>query len=196
MIRRISAPIPRLPILILCSLCLCLPASSVIGEQAPLFDPDGYRIDGFRGPVPNMVPGAATVTTEDVKKLLETTRTSPVLIDVLPSPPKPKGLAPTSLWLPPTRHNIPGSVWLPNVGYGRLSDALDRYFQVNLERLTGGDKSRSIVIYCLADCWMSWNAARRAAEYGYSRVLWYPKGTDGWEFAEHPLEAAKPLPME
>ena len=167
-----------------------------MGEQTPLFDPNGYRIDGFRSPVPNTVPGAATVTTRDVDQLLKTSPAIPVLVDVLPSPPKPKGLAPTSLWLPPARHNIPGSVWLPNVGYGRLSDQLDRYFRVNLERLTSGDKNRPIVIYCLEDCWMSWNAARRAAEYGYSRVLWYPDGTDGWEFAGHPLESSTPAPME
>ena len=38
-----------------------------------------------------------------------------------------------------------------------------------------------VVIYCLADCWMSWNAAKRILAYGYSNVAWYPEGTDGWE---------------
>jgi rhodanese-related sulfurtransferase len=36
---------------------------------------------------------------------------------------------------------------------------------------------------------MSWNAAKRAREeYGYTRVFWYPFGTDGWGFQDYPLE--------
>ena len=42
---------------------------------------------------------------------------------------------------------------------------------------------RLLVIYCQADCWMSWNAAKRALSYGYPNVAWYPDGTDGWERA-------------
>lgn len=175
-----------------------LHASSPPAEApAPLFAPDGYRIDQFRSPVPATAPGAKTVDTDDVRALRASdSHHPPVLVDVLPLPPRPEGLAATALWLPPVRYNIPGSAWLPNVGYGRVSDALDDYFRSNLDRLSGGDKARSIVIYCLADCWMSWNAARRAAEYGYERVLWYPDGTDGWSKADLPLSISKPVPMD
>ena len=86
-------------------------------------------------------------------------------------------------------------MWLPNVGYGRVSDTLDRYFRANLQRLTNDDPARPVIIYCLADCWMSWNAARRAAEYGYKRILWYPEGTDGWAAAGLPLARSTPAPM-
>ncbi len=42
------------------------------------------------------------------------------------------------------------------------------YFRRSLERLTGGDKNKSIVFYCDPNCWMSWNAAKRALiELGY-----------------------------
>jgi rhodanese-related sulfurtransferase len=40
---------------------------------------------------------------------------------------------------------------------------------------------------------MSWNAAKRAMEYGYSNVTWYPEGTDGWAFQDYPQETVKPL---
>lgn len=182
--------------LTLSSLCLSLPAGAGAGEQTFFFDTNGYRIDQFRSPVPNTVRGAKTVGTEDVVQLRKREDNAPILIDVLPRPPKPEGLSATTLWLPPVRYNIPGSVWLPNVGYGRLSDDLEHYFRSNLSRLTNGDTSKPVILYCLDDCWMSWNAARRAAEWGYREVFWYPQGTDGWEFAEHPLEVSVPIPMK
>ena len=52
------------------------------------------------------------------------------------------------------------------------------YFRQGLARATGGNNAALLVIYCQADCWMSWNAAKRALSYGYSNVAWYPEGTD------------------
>jgi PQQ-dependent catabolism-associated CXXCW motif protein len=49
------------------------------------------------------------------------------------------------------------------------------------------------LFYCLRDCWMSWNAAKRAIALGYT-VAWYPDGTDGWQDAGLPLSAAVPAP--
>jgi PQQ-dependent catabolism-associated CXXCW motif protein len=51
-----------------------------------------------------------------------------------------------------------------------------------------------VVVFCLRDCWMSWNAARRAVAWGYTNVIWYPDGTDGWQVADLPLEQVQPLP--
>ncbi len=84
---------------------------------------------------------------------------------------------------------------MPNVGYGELSAEFELYFRDNLARLTGNDRSRPLVFYCEADCWMSWNAAKRALAYGYDMVIWYPEGTEGWRAAGLPLEAAEPVPM-
>jgi len=163
-------------------------------ESAALFSADGYRIAEFVAPVPQSPPGAVTIGTGAVRSLVE--HGEAVLVDVLPAPGRPEGLPPTALWMPPQRRNIPGSAWLPNVGYGRLSDELEGYFRRNLERLTGGGLDRKLVIYCLADCWMSWNAARRAVSYGYRAVYWYPEGTTGWEAAGLPLETGVPVPMD
>jgi len=66
------------------------------------------------------------------------------------------------------------------------------YFRKNLERVTAGDRNRPLVFYCFVDCWMSWNAAKRALEFGYVRVIWYPDGTDGWT---GPLAASTPVPL-
>jgi len=90
--------------------------------------------------------------------------------------------------------NIPGSVWLPDTGYGTLATATEDYLRNGLARASGGDHTKLLVIYCQADCWMSWNAAKRALAYGYSNVAWYPEGTDGWQFADLPLEDSHPEP--
>jgi rhodanese-related sulfurtransferase len=41
---------------------------------------------------------------------------------------------------------------------------------------------------------MSWNAAKRALTLGYTRVAWYPQGTDGWATQGLPLETRTPVP--
>ena len=155
-------------------------------------EPSGYRMSDFRTPVPCTLAGATVVSTEALRLRLE--RDSPLLVDVLPSPRRPEGVAEGTPWLPPVRRNIPGTVWLPNTGFGELPVEEEAYLRANLERLTGGDRSRSIVFYCLAECWMSWNAARRAVEWGYGSVIWYPDGTDGWEAAGLPLAESSPVP--
>jgi PQQ-dependent catabolism-associated CXXCW motif protein len=90
--------------------------------------------------------------------------------------------------------NIPGSIWLPDTGYGDLAPATQEYLRMNLERATGGDRTRPLVIYCLRDCWMSWNAAKRILSMGYTHVAWYPDGTDGWTDKLLPVVEAQPEP--
>ena len=70
------------------------------------------------------------------------------------------------------------------------------YFRAGLEKATGGETDHPVVLFCLAECWMSWNAAKRALEYGYSEVYWMPDGTDGWTFYDYPTEVvtAEPEP--
>ena len=174
-------------------LALATPGA-LAAEPEPLFDAAGYRIAEFLAPVPSAAPGATTLTTAQVQALHA--RGEVILIDVLPAPPRPEGLGPTDLWLPPPRRNLPGSIWLPNVGYGRLSADLTTYLQRHLERLTGGDHQHPLIVYCRADCWMSWNVAKRLAAAGYTAVYWYPEGTTGWEAAGLPLAASRPEPMD
>jgi len=153
-------------------------------------EPPGYRQDKFRADVPATLKGAAVVSTGEAKLLWDAGKT--LFIDVIPRPPKPANLPAGTVWQDMRRDSIPGSFWLPNVGYGRLHPAIEVYFKTQLERLTGGERGKAILIYCLERCWMSWNAAKRALEYGYTNLIWYPDGTDGWAAAGHPLERKKP----
>lgn len=164
-------------------------------ESPAVGEPEGYRLDEYRSPTPATLAGAATVDTEALRRLLAS-RDDVLLIDVLPAPRKPKDLRPSALWLPKTRRNIPGSIWLPNTGYGVLPAEEDEYFRRNLRRLTGDHMDHPLVFYCLADCWMSWNAAKRAVAWGYGKVYWYPDGTDGWAAAGLSLEDSEPVPLE
>ena len=175
-----------------CLFCHHLIASEA---QSELFSAEGYRMSEFRAPVPESLPSVSTLTTEQLQQLIA--EQTVLLIDVLPTPVKPKDRPDHLLWFPPERSNIPESYWLPNVGFGALSAELDRYFRENLARLSDQDKTLAIVIYCLADCWMSWNAARRAAiEYGYTNIYWYPDGTTGWEAQQLPLQQSQPIPLD
>jgi PQQ-dependent catabolism-associated CXXCW motif protein len=161
-----------------------------MGAVRIVLEPDGYRMRDYQAPVPDTLGGARVVSADEVRLLGE--QGGAVLVDVLPAPRRPDGLRPQDLWLPAPHRNLPGSMWLPGVGYGVLSDDLDAYFRLNLEHATCGDKSRTLVIYCRADCWMSWNAAKRAVSYGYSSVNWFPQGIEGWSDAGYPLQESTP----
>jgi PQQ-dependent catabolism-associated CXXCW motif protein len=192
--RFLKVPYPGSLATLFFSLLLTLSVCHALDLKDELFSTAGYRIDQFRAPVPETVPGAQTIDTTALQSLMR--REETLLIDVLPTPVKPKDRPDNLLWLPPARQNIPGSYWLPNVGFGQLSQELEDYFHSSLERLSKGDKAQALVIYCLADCWMSWNAAKRAAlEYGYSQVYWYPDGTTAWEAEGLELEKCLPEPM-
>lgn len=155
-------------------------------------EPEGYRIERYRAAVPATLRGATVVSTAQARRLLDS---GAIFVDVLPRPVKPAGLPEGTIWRDRSRDNIPGSFWLPNVGYGALNPKVESYFRDNLARLTGGDKNTHLVIYCLAKCWMSWNAAKRALSYGYTRVFWYPEGSDGWRAEAGELREAAPVPM-
>ena len=148
----------------------------------------------FRAATPCTLQGGTVVGAEDVERLQS--RGGALLIDVLPAARRPKNLPADSVWLPKSRWNIPGSVWLANAGLGVLPVEEEIHYRMHLERLTGGDKNRKLVVYCLANCWMSWNAAKRAIEWGYSAVYWFPQGTNGWIGQGLALEENEPLPLE
>jgi PQQ-dependent catabolism-associated CXXCW motif protein len=153
-------------------------------------EPQGYRLGHFRAEVPSTLEGATVVTTAEAERLWRSK--AAVFVDVLPKPEKPANLPAGTIWREPERDDIPGSVWLPNVGFGMLPPAMESYFRHGLSAATDGDSTRALLFYCLERCWMSWNAAKRALALGYRKVLWYPEGTDGWSRQGLPLERRQP----
>lgn len=164
-------------------------ADAMRGPLPP--EPAGYRMENYLAPTPAALRGAEVIGAAQAHAQWQTKST--IFIDAMPHVPKPANLPAGTIWRGKPRFNIPGSAWLADVGYGALSGERDAYFRRHLQRLTGGDKSRPLVFYCKAHCWMSWNAAKRAIEeYGYVRVQWFPDGTEAWGAAGYPLEEDQP----
>jgi PQQ-dependent catabolism-associated CXXCW motif protein len=155
-------------------------------------EPAGYRFEPYRAPTPRGLSGAVTLDTAAAERLWR--QGDALFIDVMPHDFKPANLPAGTVWRERRRDNIPGSVWLANVGYGALSDEVEAYFRRSLAEVTAGDRGRALVFYCQAHCWMSWNAAKRALALGYTHVHWYPDGTDAWAPAGLPLAQATPRP--
>ena len=154
-------------------------------------EPDGYRQSDYRAPTPTTLKGARVLTTEEAAATWRAGDAA--FIDVLPQAPRPKNLAPEVVWRDKPRSDIPGSLWLPDTGYGELAPVMLDYFRRGLDKALGG-RPRPLVFYCLADCWMSWNAAKRALALGYANVAWYPGGSDSWAAAGLPVEKRAPEP--
>ena len=166
-------------------------AADIRGEdRAP--EPAEYRTKDYRAPTPAGLAGARVVTTAEAELLWQGGMA--VFVDVMPHAPRPANLPPGTIWRDKPRLNIPGSIWLPDTGYGELAPVTEDYLRNNLKRATGGDRTKLLVIYCLRDCWMSWNAAKRTLSMGYTNVAWYPDGTDGWTDNLLPVVEAQPTP--
>jgi len=162
------------------------------GQQTPP-EPAGYRMNDYRAPTPATLAGARVVTTTEAARLW---KAGAAFIDVLPHAPRPANLPPGTIWRDKPRLDIPGSIWLPDTGYGALAPVTEKYLRNGLASITGRDRTRWLVFYCQKDCWMSWNAAKRALSLGYKNVAWYPDGAEGWQAAHLPLQDAKPAPAD
>lgn len=170
---------------LLALLMLASPAGA--GER--LFNADGYRIAQYRAPtrqppegVTRIAPAAAAQLRPDRGALF---------IDVLPA--EGGHREDDGRWrLAKARESIAGAHWFPESGRGEPDPAVAAGFARGMARLTKGRRAMPIIVFCLADCWMSWNAAKRLRAMGYARVWWLAEGTDGWRDLGRPLSPAIP----
>jgi PQQ-dependent catabolism-associated CXXCW motif protein len=163
---------------------------STAAAQSDVPEPESYRMRDYRAATPATLRGATIVNTSEAERLWR--GHDAAFVDVLPQAPRPKTLPPGTIWRDKPHADVPGSLWLADSGYGELAPSMLEYFSRGLEKATNGDHDRTVVIYCLADCWMSWNAAKRALTLGFKHVDWYRDGADGWTSAGLPTEDAKP----
>lgn len=169
--------------------CLLPLAGAVAAVEAPA----GYRMDHYRAPVPDHVPGGRVVSLEEAQALHASG--GAVFIDVIGASRHDAGGK--VVWTRPTpRENIPGSLWLPEAGRGALKPEIEAWFRGTLDRLAVQRPETPLLFYCKADCWMSWNAAKRAAAWGFGPILWMPGGTDDWAAAGLPLAPAEAAPWQ
>src|SRR3984893_11280797 len=109
--------------LIIATLALALPAYA----QENASEPEGYRTENYRTPVPATLAGARVLSTAEAEAIWRAK--AGVFLDVLPRPPKPQGLPAGTVWRDKPRLNIPGSIWLPDTGYGTLAAATEDYLR-------------------------------------------------------------------
>jgi len=171
-------------------LLLMLLLVPLAGEAAPP-EPAGFWTGAPYGPVPATIKGGHVI---DAKALDELWRhTAAILIEVSPAPPRPPGVAANAKWLPPPHKGLPSSIWLADMGRGRLTAAQDAWYRARLAELSRGKRDTPLVFYCHPNCWAGWNAAKRAIGYGYRQVYWYPDGIEGWVKAGYPTADAMPI---
>ena len=129
---------------------------------------------GYHEPTPLTVAGGKLISTYALfNRLITAKNDPPIVINVL---------------MGEKTELIPGSVWLSGAGNsGRFGDEVSQRLDQHLQTLAGGDKDKVIVFYCLdLRCWLSYNAAIRATNLGYSNVYWYRGGLRAWHEAGLP----------
>lgn len=174
------------------ALFLCLVLNAHAADEHEVAEPEGYKLDDYRSPVPKTLAGARVIDADEAEVLIRDG--SAIFVDVFPRAPKPPNLPAGTVWRDPTHMTIEGAHWLPNVGYGVLSPDFENYFKTRLATLTGNDQNKPVVFFCLKNCWMSWNAGKRAHSWGYTNVIWFSEGTDAWQQAGFDLVKAAPVP--
>ncbi|WP_336958599.1 rhodanese-like domain-containing protein [Sphingobium aquiterrae] len=158
-------------------LSLCAATAGQAQDGEPLFDPDGYRIAHYRAPVIRPPDGVGRIA-PNAAAMLRPDRDA-LFIDVTPAEGGHREA--DGRWrLARARATIPGAHWFPEAGRGVPAPDIATWFAKGIARLSRGRRDRMIVTFCLADCWMSWNAAKRLRAMGYSRVWWMAEGSDGW----------------
>jgi len=153
-------------------------------------EPQGYWEGNVDAPTPATLQGGRVIHVEGVEALLRQGKA--VVIDVSNTPRRPAELAPGAPWLPVPHRAIPDALWLPGVGVGAPTQQVDDFYRGRLERATAGNVEAPLIVYCHANCWLSWNAAKRAIGYGYHRVFWFPEGIEGWTAAGRKTQVAAP----
>ncbi|HSC82016.1 MAG TPA: PQQ-dependent catabolism-associated CXXCW motif protein [Pseudomonas sp.] len=171
-------------------LALCLLHGSAMAGPEALFTADGYRQNQYRSPTPASAEGARTLDTAALQHLLRE-QPQTVLIDVF----RQQWLNQRFIADQPPHANLPGSLWLANTGDGQLEPRWQRYFADNLARASARQLDRPLVFYCKSDCWLSWNAVKRAHALGYNNLYWYRDGIDAWQQAGLPLRPAEPVAL-
>lgn len=167
-------------------------AMYVAGAQPAMSDvpePTDYRGPPYNGAVTDTLRGAQVIDADEAIRLHEH---GVPFIDVLPRMARPAGLPEGTLWREPVHESIPGAIWLYGTGYDKLSSEERARLARGLNAATAGDKAQPLVIFCRAECWLGWNAAKRAVEMGYRAVRWFPDGVDGWQVAGGDLVPVRP----
>lgn len=156
--------------------------TGTMARPQPVAEPDGYRGEPYRAPVPATLAGARVIDAAEAIRLHAAG--AAVFLDILPRKARPEGLPADTVWREPPHETIPGALWLWNTGYQRLAPEEEARLRAGLRQARRDFPGLPVVFFCRSDCWMSWNAAKRAVEWGEPDVIWFPGGIEAWEEAD------------
>ncbi len=175
------------------TMALFLALSGIASGSGPA-EPEGFWTGPTNAPVPQTLSGAKVIHTQALAALLKGKTPGVVIVDVSNGPRRPDNLPASSVWLPVAHPAIPGAIWIPGAGLGDPPASVEHYFRARLAQATGHDLARPLVVYCHEKCWLSWNGAKRALQYGYRQVYWFPDGIEGWRSAGMPTSVVASEP--
>lgn len=170
-------------------LIFCILGLVITVLASPLWaleEPTEYRLSHYDAPVPDTIKGGLRIEDEAAFALWYSGTVT--FFDVMPTLKRPKGLPEDAIWKGRSRNSVPGAIWLPDAGFGKLDADAEAGFRAALETATNFKHDAPMVFLCRADCWMSWNASKRAIDWGYTRVFWYAFGSTGWDFQNYPTQ--------
>lgn len=148
-------------------------AKSGMGGFDPADSADFEKVSARGFYTPEVLPGAAIVTAEQVKKLVDQ---GVPLYDVRPESHY------RELRIKGAKH-VPYQMNSPKET--DYDDAVDRF---DLTKLPS-DKNAPMVFQCNgAECWYSYKAARYMVKRGFKKVYWYRTGLPAWQAAGFPIE--------
>jgi PQQ-dependent catabolism-associated CXXCW motif protein len=139
----------------------------------------------YTAPTPLRVDRVTTITTRELKALLDTNNKS-VPIDCREVPTSCRGRPQPDCG--GQTLSIPSALWLPGAGGGAaLSDEFQPKLVARLNRISI-DRNAPVVFFCTGkNSWLSVNAALRAAAAGYGKVYWHRGGRAAWRAAKLPI---------
>lgn len=132
------------------------------------------RSGQFHAATPTAIPGGAMVTTNEVMQALQAANEL-ILIDVLGG-----------------QYSLPNAYMAPGLSQaGSFNDRTQQQAAQWLSQITRGRSDLAIVVFCSdPQCWLSYNAALRVINAGYSSVYWYRGGLQAWQMAGLPMQPA------
>lgn len=124
------------------------------------------------GPTPTSIPGGTVISTQELATRMTQNPQGLAVLDILGGP-----------------ETLPMATFAtPAAAPGSCSDQVQQNYGNYLQQVTGGNKAMLVVVYCQSThCWMSYNAALRAINMGYTNVFWYRGGIEAWQAAGLPV---------
>ncbi|MFD1881639.1 PQQ-dependent catabolism-associated CXXCW motif protein [Paracoccus pacificus] len=164
-------------------------AAAETSPAAAVPEPDGFRAPPYREATPATLAGATVINAAEARTLHDA---GVPFIDVYPRKGRPANLPEGTIFREEPYLTIPGATWLHDTGYEALNPVEEARLRDGLAQISKGDMAAPMVIFCRRDCWLSWNAAKRAVAWGYTGIRWFPDGIEGWQESGGKLEPTTP----